>query len=52
MNNLLKGLLAVVGIGGIYYYATSKKEDGDNKESKSSNTNKKGKFEFNNKQLR
>ena len=32
MNNLLKGLLAVVGIGGIYYYATSNKEDGDSKE--------------------
>ena len=32
MNNLLKGLLAVVGIGGIYYYATSKKKDDDSKE--------------------
>ena len=44
MNNLLKGLLAVVGIGGIYYYATSNKEDGDSKETKPSNTNKKGKY--------
>jgi hypothetical protein len=44
MNNLLKGLLAVIGIGGVYYYVTSKKEDVDSKQTKSSNTKKKGKY--------
>jgi hypothetical protein len=32
MNNLLKGLLAVIGIGGVYYYLTSNKKDSNQKE--------------------
>ena len=32
MNNLLKGLLAVIGIGGVYYYLTSNKKDSNEKE--------------------
>lgn len=41
MNNLLKGLLAVVGIGGIYYYVSSNKEDTKQKENDAKEDNSK-----------